>query len=124
MTLPSFEFVLNDTIIYFDFEEELKGLVKDDIIRAVPQDWKIEAYPRRDRPNKQQIYINNKYFMSVPSAVYNQDPDLEDPYNYYGDEFIYIIEELYKRGYTLNKIKDILNLIIGFYIDKYYKPQY
>ena len=124
MTLPSFEFVLNNTLIYCDLEEELKGCINDDIIRAVPLDLKIEVYPREDRPTKQQIYINNCYYMTVPSAVYLEDEDLKDPCNIYGDEFIYIIEELYKRGYTLNKIKDILNFIIGFYTDKYCKPKY
>ncbi len=124
MTLPSLEFVLNDTYIYCDLEKELKGCIKDDIIRAVPLDLNIEAYPRRDRPNKQQIYINNKYYMTIPSAVYNPDPDLEDPYNFYGDEFIYLIEELYKRGYNLNKIKSIINIILEHYTRVYIKPQY
>ena len=124
MTLPSFQFVLNNTLITCDLEEELKGCINDDIIRAVPMSLKIEAYPRRDRPTKQQIYINNRYFMTVPSAVYLDDEDLQDPFNDSGDDFIYIIEELYKRGYNLNKIKDILNFIIGFYTDKYCKPQY
>ena len=122
--MPSFEFVLNNTLIYCDLEEELKGCLNDEIIRAVPKWLNIEVYPRKDRPTKQQVYINNKYFMTVPSAVYSEDEDLRDPFNYYGDEFIYIIEELYKRGYNLNKIKYILNFIIGFYTDKYYKPHY
>lgn len=124
MTLPSFQFVLNNTLITCDLEKELKGCINDDIIRAVPMSLKIEAYPRRDRPTKQQIYINNSYFMTVPSAVYLDDDDLQDPFNDFGDDFIYIIEELYKRGYNLNKIKDILNFIIGFYTDKYCKPHY
>lgn len=124
MTLPSIDFVINNNIITFDFEEELRGCINNEITRPLPANLKIEAYPRRDRPNKQQIYINNKYYMTLPCSVYNPDPDLQDPYNLAGDDFIYTIEELYKRGYTLNKIRDILNIIIGFYTDKYCKPQY
>ena len=124
MTLPSIEFVLNDNIITCNLEEDLRGVINDEIVRPLPPNLKIEAYPRLNRPDKQQIYINNKYFMTVPCSKYNQDPDLEDPYNFRGDEFIYLIEELYKRGYSLNNIKKIVYILLGHYRDIYSKPQY
>ena len=124
MTLPCIEFVLNDNIIVCNLEKDLKGVLNDEIVRGIPEDLKIEAYPRQDRPDKQQIYINNKYYMTLPCSKYNPDPDLEDPYNFRGDEFIYLIEELYKRGYSLNNIKTIINIVLNHYRDIYSKPQY
>lgn len=123
MTLPNIEFVLNNIIVILDLEE-LQGSINDDIIRDFPKDIRIKAHPRRDRPNKQQVYINNKYYMTIPCSVFNPDEDLRDPYNFYGNQFIYLIKELYKRGYSLNKIKTILNIVLGSLYNHYCKPQY
>lgn len=128
MTLPSIEFVLGNNIIVMDLEilnsEEFDGTINDEIIRDFPEDINIKAHPRKDRPDKQQIFINNTYYMSVPCAKYNKDEDLQDPYNFYGEQFIYLIKELYKRGYCLNNIKIILNIILEGYYRLYTKPQY
>ena len=123
MTLPSIEFVLINTIVILDLEE-LQGVLNDEIIRTFPDNINIKLYPRRDRPTKQQVYINNDYYMTIPSSVFNPDEDLRDPYNYYGNEWVYLIKELYKRGYSLNKIKDILNIVLKSLYTNYCKPKY
>lgn len=114
----SFDCVISNCIVNMKIPDQLiKPSIRD-------CNLKIKAHPRRDRPNTQQIYINNKYFMYVPCAVYLQDSNLKDPSNYYGNQIIYIIEELYKMGYELNKIKSIINRVIKVYTKHLREPKY
>lgn len=114
----NFDCVISNAIVRFNIPSDyLKEKVRD-------CNLKIKAHPRIDRPNTQQIYINNKYFMYVPCAVYLEDEDLQDPSNFYGNEFIFIISELYKMGYDLNKIKSIISTEIKQLKKDVRKPQY
>ena len=69
--------------------------------------FNIKAYPRPKR-NTQQIFINNVYFMSLPSRVFEAGYN-KDTTNKLGQLFIELITELYKRGVNLNQIKELLN---------------
>lgn len=73
--------------------------------------FNIKAYPRPNR-NTQQIYIDNKYFMSLPSRVYEAGFN-RDVNNKLGQIFIELIKELYTRGVNLNNIRDFLEGLIN-----------
>lgn len=72
----------------------------------------IKAYKRPQR-NTQQIYINNKYFMSVVARQ-------NDYKNQIGNEFINLIQALYIRGTNLKDIKRFIETHINKYVKRVY----
>jgi len=72
----------------------------------------IKAYKRPHR-NTQQIYINNKYFMSVVARQ-------NDYKNQIGNEFINLIQALYIRGTNLKDIKRFIEKHINKYVKRVY----
>lgn len=72
----------------------------------------IKAYKRPQR-NTQQIYINNKYFMSVVARQ-------TDYKNQIGNEFINLIQALYIRGTNLKDIKRFIETHINKYVKRVY----
>lgn len=72
----------------------------------------IKAYKRPQR-NTQQIYINNKYFMSVVARQ-------NDYKNQIGNEFINLIQALYIRGTNLKDIKRFIEKHINKYVKRVY----
>lgn len=75
----------------------------------------IKAYKRPQR-NTQQIYINNKYFMSVVARQ-------NDYKNQIGNEFINLIQALYTRGTNLKDIKRFIEKHINKYVKRVYVNQ-
>lgn len=62
---------------------------------------KITIYTRQDKPTSQQIYINNSYFIGMPTQT-----------EYYNKKLIDLIQELYKQGYEINQIRKIIKDIL------------
>lgn len=100
----NFNIDIGNQIINYNFE------LPNQIIRNEINN--IKAYKRPNR-NTQQIYINNKYFLSVVSRQYDYN-------NIIGQEFIKLINQMYIRGVNLNKIKKTITQTINKDVKRVY----
>ena len=100
----NFNIDIGNQIINYNFELPNK-IIRNEINN-------IKAYKRPNR-NTQQIYINNKYFLSVVSRQYDYN-------NIIGQEFIKLINQMYKRGINLNKIKKTITQTINKDVKRIY----
>ena len=113
----------NTINLYLNFQDFPEGQsfnfnfkIPKDIVRDV--NFTVKAYPRPNR-NTQQIFINNVYFMSLPSRVHHEGVN-RDSTNKLGEIFIKFIVILYQRGVSLKDIKKVLNETINKNIKRHY----